>query len=89
MNGKTARAIRKMLEIDLGKGTELKTQGHVETGKKLIGVISHDGDHKIREDAVYEVRTHPDRFMYRQIKKKYVKNVDVKREVSKDIKEDK
>lgn len=86
MRGKTAKALRRLLEVDLGKGTEIRQQLYAKTNKKYIGVISHDGDHKIREEDVYEARTHPDRHMYRQLKKKYTGSVDVNREIKDDIK---
>lgn len=86
MNGKTARALRKLLEVDLGKGSEQRNQGHVKTGTKYVGVISHDGNHDIREDDVFEARTHPDRHLYRKLKEKFLKDVDVRQEVKEDIK---
>lgn len=92
MNAKKAKALRKMLDLNLGKDTELKEQGHVEVDTKYIGVISHDGNHDIREEKVFEARTHPDRYMYRQLKKIYtgsLKDVDVQKKIKEDIRNNK
>jgi len=71
MRGSTARAIRKLVQCDLGRGTSDKEQGYTDVGEKYIGVISHDGNHDIREEKIMEVRTTEGRYLYRQLKLVY------------------
>lgn len=71
MNGKQARKIRRMVSCDLGIGTDCKERGYQETGKRLIGIISHDGNHGSREESVMELRTTEERYLYRELKKIY------------------
>lgn len=71
MNGKQARKIRKMVDCDLGKDTECKQSGFQEVGTKLIGIISHDGNHSSREESILEARTTEERYLYRELKKVY------------------
>ena len=71
MNGKRARKIRKMVDCDLGRDTDHKQSGFQETGKKLIGILSHDGNHSSREESILENRTTEERYLYRELKKVY------------------
>ena len=90
MNGKRARKIRNMVGCDLGKGTELKQRGYQETGKKLIGIISHDGNHGSREESVVELRTTEERYLYRELKKVYSRrklNPEIREQLVSDLAE--
>lgn len=71
MNAKKAKKLRKMVGCDLGKNTDCKQSGVQTTGSKLIGVISHDGNHSSREEDVVEARTTEERYLYRELKKIY------------------
>lgn len=71
MRNKKAKQIRKLVGCSLGRGTPHKEQGYEDVGEKFIGVISHDGNHSIREDSVFEVRTTEERYLYRQLKNVY------------------
>lgn len=76
MRGSKARAIRKLVGCNLGRGTEDKEQGYTEVGEKYIGVISHDGNHDIRKENVFEVRTTEERYLYRQLKLVYTGRIN-------------
>lgn len=71
MNGKKARAIRKMVGCDLSKGSEDRVSGMIEVGEKHIGQIYPDGTTGIRTEAVEHNRTTEERYLYRQLKRVY------------------
>lgn len=71
MRNKRAKQIRKLVNCDLGRGTEDKTLSYKDVGSKYIGVISHDGNHDIREESVFEACTTEERYLYRQLKLVY------------------
>jgi hypothetical protein len=90
VNGKQARKIRKMVDCDLGKDTDCKQSGFQETGTKLIGIISHDGNHGSREESILEARTTEERYLYRELKKVYSRrkiNPEIRKNLVKDLAE--
>jgi hypothetical protein len=71
VNGKKARALRKLVGLDLSTEEARKIE-LVDTGMvNLIGIISHDGNHGSREEKVLRLATNEQRYLYRQLKKVY------------------
>ncbi len=80
MRGKRARAIRKLAGCDLSKDGDVKEHGYRDVGTKYIGQISHDGNHGVREETVFQAMTTEDRYLYRQMKRVW-KQTDYKPEI--------
>ena len=79
-----------MVDCDLGKDTDCKQSGFQETGTKLIGIISHDGNHGSREESILEARTTEERYLYRELKKVYSgrkPNPEIRKTLIKDLAE--
>ena len=87
MNGKKARQMRKLLSLDI-TDPEVREQGIMEKGTKLIAQIQQDGNHTSREQVIEEVRTTTDRYLYRQLKRVYSepnKEKDIRKQLLSDL----
>ena len=87
MNGKKARKLRQLLNLDLKEGSDDKRHGAEAVDAKVIAQIHPDGSLSEREVNVVEARTTEERYLYRELKKVYT---DPKRkpEVHADIRTD-
>jgi hypothetical protein len=88
MNGKKARALRKMLQCDLSPGSEDRDHGVATVGGKTIAQIQPDGNHTYREAPIVEAKTTEARYLYRECKKVYSrpnKNPEVRVQLKADL----
>ncbi len=87
MNGKKARKLRQLLNVDLTEGSDDKRHGCEAVSGKTIAQIHPDGTIGERQVNVVEARTTEERYLYRELKKVYT---DQKRkpEVHADIRHD-
>jgi hypothetical protein len=84
-----SKKLRKLIGLSLKSESENKVQTYADVGQKLIGIISHDGNHSSREETVQHIRTTEERYLYRELKKvlKTKKPVDVYEQLMLDLKE--
>ena len=71
MNGKKARKLRRLLNVDLKAESDDRRHGAEAVDGKLIAQIHPDGKITEREVNVVEARTTEERYLYRELKKVY------------------